>query len=105
MAIEPTAVTIHDSSEIAPTCAMFVGSMMIPEPIMFTATMKVSCIRLMRFFSCMLPPPGSDGGYEAVSTISPGDLTNTQCVVGAVDHLGTLGDVLEPRELLVPCLQ
>ena len=43
MAIEPTAVTIHDSSEIAPTCAMFVGSMMMPEPIMLTATMKVSC--------------------------------------------------------------
>ena len=49
MAIEPSAVTIHDSNEIAPTCAMLVGSMMMPDPIMFTATMKVSCIRLMRF--------------------------------------------------------
>src|SRR5262245_64401042 len=57
MAMEPTAVTIQDSNEIAPTCAMFVGSMMMPEPIMFTATMKVSWIRLMRFFSCMTPPP------------------------------------------------
>ena len=43
MAIEPSAVTIHESSEIAPTCAMLVGSMMMPEPIMFTATMNVSC--------------------------------------------------------------
>src|SRR6188472_327161 len=43
MAIEPKAVTIHDSREIAPTCAMLVGSMMMPEPIMFTATMNVSC--------------------------------------------------------------
>ena len=51
IAIEPTAVTIHDSSEIAPTCAMLVGSMMIPEPIMFTATMNVSCIRFIFFFS------------------------------------------------------
>src|SRR6478736_7167120 len=42
MAIEPSAVTIHDKSEIAPTFAMFVGSMMMPEPIMFTATMNVS---------------------------------------------------------------
>ena len=50
MAIEPSAVTIQDSSEIAPTLAMFVGSMMIPEPIMFTATMNVSWIRLIFFF-------------------------------------------------------
>ncbi len=51
MAIDPSAVTIHESSEIPPTCAMFAGSMMIPEPIMFTATMKVSCIRLIFFDS------------------------------------------------------
>ena len=50
MPIEPTAVTIHDSSEMAPTCAMLVGSMMMPEPIMFTATMNVSCIRFIFFF-------------------------------------------------------
>jgi hypothetical protein len=31
-AIEPSAVTIHESSEIAPTLAMLVGSMMIPSP-------------------------------------------------------------------------
>ena len=28
---------------------MFVGSMMMPEPIMFTATMNVSCIRFIFF--------------------------------------------------------
>ena len=55
MAIEPSAVTIHDSSEIAPTCAMFVGSMMMPEPIMFTATMKVSCIRFIFLVSAFCP--------------------------------------------------
>ena len=61
MAIEPSAVTIQDSSEIAPTCAMLAGSMMIPEPIMFTATMNVSCIRFMRLGltagSAMSPSP------------------------------------------------
>ena len=50
MAIEPTAVTTHESREIAPTLAMFVGSMMMPEPIMFTATMNVSWIKLIFFF-------------------------------------------------------
>src|SRR5262245_8453394 len=49
MAIEPTAVTIQDSSEIAPTWAMFVGNMMMPEPIMLTATMNVSCTRFIFF--------------------------------------------------------
>src|SRR5687767_10532703 len=57
MAIEPTAVTTHDSREIAPTCAMLVGSMMMPDPIMLTATMKVSWIRLIRFGWSMMPPP------------------------------------------------
>src|SRR5690242_514885 len=37
---------------MAPTCAMFVGSMMMPEPIMFTATMNVSCIRFIRLICC-----------------------------------------------------
>src|SRR6476660_4058685 len=54
MAIEPTAVTIHDKSEIAPTLAMLVGSMMMPEPIMFTATMNVSWTSDI-FFGCMSP--------------------------------------------------
>src|SRR6185312_3576425 len=57
MAIEPRAVTIQNKREIAPTCAIFVGSMMIPEPIMFTATMNVSCIRLIFLGSCMTYPP------------------------------------------------
>src|SRR4029450_1462461 len=51
MAIEPRAVITHDNSEIAPTFAMFVGSMMIPEPIMLTATMNVSWIRVIFFRS------------------------------------------------------
>src|SRR6187401_733057 len=51
MAIDPTAVTIHDVSEIAPTPAMFAGSMMMPEPIMFTATMNVSCTTFIFFLS------------------------------------------------------
>ena len=58
MAIEPIAVTIHDSSEIAPTWAMFVGSMMIPEPIMLTATRTVSWIRLIFFASAMVLSAG-----------------------------------------------
>src|SRR5215831_15556975 len=37
---------------MAPTFAMLVGNMMIPEPIMFTATMNVSCIRFIFFFFC-----------------------------------------------------
>src|SRR4051812_30891621 len=49
-AIDPNAVTIQESSDIAPTLAMLVGSMMIPEPIMFTATMNVSCTRFIFFF-------------------------------------------------------
>ena len=53
MAIEPSAVTIQDNSEIAPTFAIFVGSMMMPEPIMLTATMNVSCMRFI-FFACWL---------------------------------------------------
>src|SRR5271169_6329461 len=54
--IEPSAVTTQDSREIAPTCAMLAGSMMIPEPIMFTATMNVSWTRFI-FLDC-IPPPG-----------------------------------------------
>ena len=49
IAIEPSAVTIHDNSEIAPTFAMFVGSMMMPEPIMLTVTMNVSCTTFIFF--------------------------------------------------------
>ncbi len=47
IAIEPTAVISHDSSEIAPNCAMLAGSMMMPEPIMLIATRVVRPIRLI----------------------------------------------------------
>src|SRR5512147_2144283 len=56
MAMDPSAVTTHDRREIAPTLAMFVGSMMIAEPIMFTATMNVSWTRLIFLASCMVVP-------------------------------------------------
>ncbi len=49
IAIEPSAVTTHDNSEIAPTFAMFVGNMMMPEPIMLIATMNVSCTTFIFF--------------------------------------------------------
>src|SRR5678816_13788 len=55
MAIDPTAVTTHDSNEIAPTPAMLAGSMMMPEPIMFTATMNVSCTTFIFFFVLAIP--------------------------------------------------
>ncbi|MDT4821937.1 hypothetical protein FQZ97_551280 [compost metagenome] len=45
MAIEPTAVIAQDSSDAAPSWAMLDGSMMMPEPIMFTATRVVSPVR------------------------------------------------------------
>ena len=44
-------MTSQDRSEMAPTCAMFAGSMMMPEPIMFTATMNVSWIRFIFFLA------------------------------------------------------
>src|SRR5437879_13060937 len=59
MAIEPTAVTPQESREIAPTWAMFVGSMMIPEPIMLTATMTVSWIRFIFFRGSSMVSPCS----------------------------------------------
>src|SRR5512139_2804638 len=49
IAIEPTAVTSHDSREMAPTCAMLAGNMMMPDPSMFTVTMNVSCATLIFF--------------------------------------------------------
>jgi hypothetical protein len=47
MAIEPIAVKAHDNSDTAPSCAMLVGSMMMPDPIMLTVTSVVSPIRLI----------------------------------------------------------
>ncbi|MCY1183391.1 hypothetical protein D9M73_240070 [compost metagenome] len=40
-------MTTHDSSETAPSWAMLVGSMMMPEPIMLTATRVVRLVRLI----------------------------------------------------------
>ena len=48
---------IHDRSEIAPTFAMFVGSMMIPEPIMFTATSTVSWNTFIFFAGSAMKSP------------------------------------------------
>ena len=62
MASEPSAVTIHDSSEIAPTCAMLAGSMMMPEPIMLTVTMNVSCMTFI--FFCVSAIAWSPSGYS-----------------------------------------
>src|SRR5262249_55903093 len=59
MAIEPRAVITQDNSEIAPTFAMFVGSMMIPEPIMLTATMNVSWVNVIFFRSSTSVPSKS----------------------------------------------
>src|SRR5262245_54583188 len=54
IASEPSAVAIQESREIAPTWAMFAGSMMIPEPIMLMATMTVSWTRFSFFFASMI---------------------------------------------------
>src|SRR4249919_2124267 len=85
IAIEPTAVTPQDSSDMAPTWAMFVGSMMIPEPIMLTATRTVSCIRLIFF-----------GVSISSSPFQPRPLLlDAQDMVGPVVHFCALD---HPRE-------
>src|SRR4051812_8773270 len=62
IASEPSAVTIQDRSEIAPTLAMLAGSMMMPEPIMLIVTMKVSCVTLIFLLATAmaLPPVGRE---------------------------------------------
>src|SRR6266550_8595226 len=90
MAIEPTAVTPQESREIAPTCAMFVGSMMMPEPIMFTATMNVSCIR--------------DIFLAAVATISSALFGHAVDVIGPVVLLSPFDFLGKAWELLTPLL-
>ena len=56
--IEPTAVINQDTIERAPTCANFVGNMIIPEPIIFTAVKIVSCNTDILFLPVLivLPP-------------------------------------------------
>src|SRR5678815_2832955 len=94
IAIEPTAVTSQDSSEMAPTCAMFVGSMMMPEPIMLTATMNVSCMRFIFFCGA--------AAMAALLNLRGGSLANHVCVEldAAVDLLlvDALHLVVEARE-------
>src|SRR6187549_2559359 len=87
MAIDPNAVTIQDSSEMAPTCAMFVGSMMMPEPIMFTATMNVSCMRDI-FLATV-----------AVATVSSRLRGHAVDLIGAVVLLSAFHFLREAREL------
>ncbi|MNJ29383.1 hypothetical protein D3C77_239470 [compost metagenome] len=54
--MEPIAVTPHDSNDTAPSCAMLVGSMMMPEPIILTVTKVVSPTRPI-FFDSAIPVP------------------------------------------------
>src|SRR5262245_48649436 len=89
MAMEPTAVTPQLSSEIAPTWAMFAGSMMMPEPIMFTATMNVSCIRFIFLVGSATIPPSA---RQAVDVVSP------VALLGPFHFLG------ETRERVAPLL-
>src|SRR5262245_823293 len=90
IAIEPTAVTPQESSEIAPTCAMFVGNMMMPDPIMFTATMNVSWTR--------------DIFFVGVATVSSRLFGHAVDVVGAVLFLGAFDFLGEAGELVAPLL-
>src|SRR6188768_4084606 len=69
MAIDPTAVTTHESSDIAPTPAMFAGSMMMPEPIMFTATMNVSWTTFIFFLSSAIAILLHHVGVELDATV------------------------------------
>ena len=59
MAIEPMAVITQDSNDTAPSWAMLDGSMMMPEPIMFTATRVVSPVSPIFLPACAIsaPPP------------------------------------------------
>src|SRR5213082_695950 len=52
---------------MAPTCARLEGSMMMPEPIMLTATMKVSCVTFIFFCGSAMTAPlflADDVGME-----------------------------------------
>src|SRR5512136_2628265 len=79
MAIDPRAVTIQESKEIAPTLAMLEGSMIIPEPIMFTATMNVSWTRLIFFGSCIV------FSYLVLASFSP---IRRLFQISFADHVG-----------------
>src|SRR5258706_4433299 len=90
---------------MAPTLAMFVGSMMIPDPIMLTATMNVSCVRVI-FFCCMVAPlplnvPGPSlldhVGVELDSAVDPFLIHPLNLVIEAGESIERL---LEREELV-----
>src|SRR4026208_2174075 len=94
--MDPSAVTIQESREIAPTWAMLVGSMMMPEPIMFTATMNVSCTTFI-FLAADAPPvftvaargsPPDRAGVELDAVIDP-------LLIDALDLVGEAGKPVE----------
>src|SRR5580765_5373858 len=104
--MEPTAVTPHDRSEIAPTFAMLVGSMIMPEPIMLTATSMVSCMRLIFFVLAIVSPLSLvSRTYDQRNASTRFVSSYAQYVVGTVVHLRAFGHVSEARELLLPALQ
>src|SRR4029450_1081090 len=95
MAIDPTAVTPQESREIAPTWAMLAGSMMMPEPIMFTATMNVSCTTFI-FLAAEVPvlaaaalrSPPDRVGEELDAVIDP-------LLIDALDFVVEAGKTVE----------
>src|SRR6186713_497998 len=95
MAIDPNAVTIHDVSDIAPTPAMLAGNMMMPEPIMFTATMNVSWTTFIFFLSDI---PFTPSGNEENSL-------HAKHVEHTVDLFGALHFLGEPGEHVAPFLE
>src|SRR3954464_2276960 len=102
MAMEPSAVTIHESREIAPTWAMLLGSMMMPEPIMLTATMNVSCTTFIFLAAGAVSPltagrrtsPLERGGEELDAVIDP----------LLIDARKLVGEARTPVERLSACL-
>jgi len=68
MAMEPTAVTSHESREIAPNWPILAGNMMMPDPIIFTATNVVSPMRLI-FLSLFAIVNSSLRRYNAIFTV------------------------------------
>src|SRR5262245_15025596 len=96
--MDPSAVTIQESSEIAPTWAMLVGSMMMPEPIMFTATMNVSCTTFIFLAAGAVVPvftvaaprsPPDRVGEELDAVIDP-------LLIDALDLVVEAGKTIEP---------
>lgn len=51
------AVTTQDSNDTAPSCAMLVGNMMMPDPIMLTVTRVVSPMSVIFLPEPAIPAP------------------------------------------------